>query len=326
MKRVKLQCVQERSPPTCSLSLFNICLEFVADNIESVESLIDFPEQVGENLWRVVLTRSEYRPCPAAIGIFFQAYDALMLPDVRLHDPRARFVSDRFPEVTTMLKYSTKVDLTGLGLGDGHPLLREFCSFPNLSTLVLCNNRLTKEGIRNLLGRFLMNRSADSFVKLKYLDLSANAISHTCVEKLGSLLPSLETLLASLPPPCLTSHRWSRVFLTAFSIEFALSRCQEFPTRGWAAQVFENRISDYLEGIEADEVDPNEKSIRFYRTKNRSKGAYEIKSKKLSLHANRPSLHLYFFTRKRPVQSPKSTECVKSDGLSEDEDVLSMYV
>lgn len=269
-------------------SLFELCLDFAAVRVDAVESLVNFPEDVGKRIWLKVIEKWRKRVITdetlrAAAALFAEAYPDEVLPSAKCRLPAHKMCSS----APSLLKYAVHLDLTGAALGDEHDLLRSFHSFECLKTLILCKNGITDAGIRSLLGPFLMNRDK-SFAAMDYLDLSLNDVGHKALEKMA-LLPKLEVFLASF------SHKrvpyLSKKFAEAFRFEIGGKR-RSVSDRGWAFPE---------PGIEAllvdqnltreDEGEPSENASLFYPSSKR---------RKVDQNAT-PSfakLQLFFFVRK----------------------------
>ncbi len=121
-----------------------------------------------------------------------------------------------------LVRHARELDLSGLELGDCHPLMREFHSFPHLATLILRNNDMGPKGTRwgrvrqesftlprdvfnprNLVGPAHLARNRGlAFRSLRHLDISANpGLAAACdLERVAGALYSagLEVLVWSL--------------------------------------------------------------------------------------------------------------------------------
>lgn len=70
-------------------SLFDISLQFIADHIEHVDSLVGFPEQMADKLFSVAEERHKFtnpQTAPRALELFCEAYEELVLKSLCLRN------------------------------------------------------------------------------------------------------------------------------------------------------------------------------------------------------------------------------------------------
>ncbi|KAG9343287.1 hypothetical protein JZ751_014268 [Albula glossodonta] len=138
-------------------SLFNISLLFIAENVQYIDSLLGFPEQMAERLFRAAEAKQKFSD------------------------------TDYGPRALQCL------DLFGCKLGDDHELLQHLTS-ETLSSLVqlsLGDNHLSNRGIQKLTAPVrVMKKGLEN---LQLLDLSWNPISEQVVGYL-SCFPNLRGL------------------------------------------------------------------------------------------------------------------------------------
>ncbi|XP_048352330.1 leucine-rich repeat-containing protein 42 isoform X2 [Sphaerodactylus townsendi] len=139
-------------------SLFSLVLSFIADNIHHVDSLIGFPEQIGEKLFYAADARQRFtepRTGFRALQKFIDAYGSLVLQVLCLRNSLIRLLlKDNCLSDSGLRKMTAPVRVMRKGL-------------ENLSILDLSYNPgITNKGVSFLL----------SFKKLNYLDLSGTGI------------------------------------------------------------------------------------------------------------------------------------------------------
>lgn len=70
-------------------SLFDITLLFVVDNIQHVDSLVGFPEQIGDRLFAAAEENRVFQNadmCPKALQLFSDAYGSMVLGSLCLRN------------------------------------------------------------------------------------------------------------------------------------------------------------------------------------------------------------------------------------------------
>uniref|UniRef100_A0A3P9P625 Leucine rich repeat containing 42 n=1 Tax=Poecilia reticulata TaxID=8081 RepID=A0A3P9P625_POERE len=172
-------------------SLFDITLLFVTDNIQHVDSLVGFPEQIGDRLFvaaeenRVFLNPDISQK---ALKLFSDAYGDLVLGSLCLRN-RFPLLHERLTEIKTFHSLKS-LDLFGCRLGDDHELFHHLTS-ASLTRLFIGGNHLSDVGLQRLTAPIrMMQKGLDS---LELLDVSCNPLSEmalrylTCLPKLVKL-------------------------------------------------------------------------------------------------------------------------------------------
>ncbi|XP_010889100.2 leucine-rich repeat-containing protein 42 isoform X1 [Esox lucius] len=223
-------------------SLYDISLLFVAYNVHHVDSLIGFPEQVGERVFATAEEKmifSNPDTASRALRLFSDAYGEVVLRSLCLRH-RFPLLTERLEEIKTF--HSLKcLDLFGCRLGDSHDVFQHLTSDTlsrSLLQLSLGGNNLSDQGLQRLTAPVRMMKRGLRHLQL--LDLSDNPITEkavgylTCLPKLKGLDitgthikmgPSLKTLLRNMLGLVLSTEP-----LEAFDH----SCCK---TEGWAEQV-----------------------------------------------------------------------------------------
>nr|XP_023960683.1 leucine-rich repeat-containing protein 42 isoform X3 [Chrysemys picta bellii] len=178
-------------------SLFGLVLGYISDNVDHIDSLIGFPEQIAEKLFSAAEARQKFtEPVTGlrALQKFTEAYGSLVLCSLCLQNSVTRLLlKDNCLSDAGLRKMTAPVRVMKRGL-------------ENLSVLDLsCNPEITDMGIGYLF----------SFKKLNYLD-----ISETGLKDVKAVIQRLQTQISLV-------H--SKVPLK----EFDHSNCK---TEGWAEQ------------------------------------------------------------------------------------------
>ncbi|CAI5640178.1 leucine-rich repeat-containing protein 42 isoform X1 [Oreochromis aureus] len=223
-------------------SLFDITLLFVVDNIHHVDSLIGFPEQIGDKLFvaaeenRVFLNPEI---SSKALQLFSDAYGGMVLESLCLRN-RFPLLHERMDEIKTFHSLKS-LDLFGCKLGDNHELFQHLTSTSLASSLIqlfIGSNSLSDAGLQRLTAPIrMMHKGLDS---LQLLDISYNNISEralgylTCLPKLANLDVSGTSLKLGTELKATMSNLLGLIYSEKPLDTFEHSRCK---TEGWAEQV-----------------------------------------------------------------------------------------
>ncbi|CAM4594311.1 leucine-rich repeat-containing protein 42 [Lepidochelys kempii] len=222
-------------------SLFGLVLGYISDNVDHIDSLIGFPEQIAEKLFSAAEARQKFtEPVTGlrALQKFTEAYGSLVLCSLCLQN-RYLVISEKLEEIKSFREL-TCLDLSCCKLGDNHELLEHITkeALSSVTRLLLKDNCLSDAGLRKMtapvrvMKRGLENLSVldlscnpeitdmgigylFSFKKLNYLD-----ISETGLKDVKAVIQRLQTQISLV-------H--SKVPLK----EFDHSNCK---TEGWAEQ------------------------------------------------------------------------------------------
>ncbi|XP_069548509.1 leucine-rich repeat-containing protein 42 isoform X1 [Brachyistius frenatus] len=233
---------EEGSLRYTSKSLFDIALLFVADNIHHVDSLVGFPEQIGDRLFvaaeenRVFLNPDI---SPKAMQLFSDAYGQMVLESLCLRN-RFPLLHERLDDIKTFHSLKS-LDLFGCKLGDSHELFQHLTS-PSLACslfqLSIGGNGLSDAGLQRLTAPVRMMRKGLDCLQL--LDVSYNPISEsalkylTCLPKLVKLDVSGTRMKLGTGLKTKIQDLLGLIYSEKPLDSFDHSRCK---TEGWAEQV-----------------------------------------------------------------------------------------
>lgn len=176
-------------------SLYDLSLLFVADNIHHVDSLVGFPEQVGDRLFVKAEEKrvfSDPVTAPRALQVFSDAYGEMVLGTLCLRN-RFPLLSEKLEEIKSFHSLKS-LDLFGCRLGDSHEIFQHLTSDSLSKSLVhlsLGGNSLSDEGLQRLTAPVRMMKRG--LQNLQLLDLSYNPVSEKAAGRL-SCLPKLQGL------------------------------------------------------------------------------------------------------------------------------------
>ncbi|XP_072429829.1 leucine-rich repeat-containing protein 42 [Chiloscyllium punctatum] len=281
-------------------SLFDVVLGFIADNIQHVDSLIGFPEQIAEKLFIAVEARKKFidpDTSTKALFKFSEAYGSLVLQSLCLRN-RFLMVSEKLEEIQS-LRGLMSLDLSSCKLGDEHELLIHLTSetLASLTCLFLKDNglsdsglqkmtasvRVVKKGLGNLEVLDLSDNSRISehgmrylccFSKLRALDISGTGVMPNCssvqmIQNKLSLYPAGEPLEVFKHTCCRTEgwaeqvvYQWERV---------SVRRCENISGRTVAQRFYgaNKLISVGTDGL-SNTVQVNEPiRIQFHKKPNK---------------------------------------------------------
>ncbi|XP_057714283.1 leucine-rich repeat-containing protein 42 isoform X2 [Corythoichthys intestinalis] len=225
-----------------SKSLFDIALLFVAGNVHHVDSLVGFPEQIGDRLFAAAeKNRVFLKPdvSPKALRLFSDAYGDMVLGSLCLRN-RFPLLSERMADIKTF--HSLKcLDLFGCRLGDNHEIFQHLTSTSLASCLIqlfIGGNGLSDEGLQRLTAPVRMMRKGLDC--LQCLDVSYNPISERALHYL-KCLPKLEKLDVTGTGMTFGTRlkltMWELLSLTYSEKALHVFDHSGCKTQGWAEQV-----------------------------------------------------------------------------------------
>ncbi|PKK27347.1 leucine rich repeat containing 42 [Columba livia] len=222
-------------------SLFSLALSYISDNVDHIDSLIGFPEQIAEKLFSAAEARQKFtEPVTGlrALQKFTEAYGSLVLCSLCLRN-RYLVISAKLEEIKSFREL-TCLDLSCCKLGDEHELLEHLTkeALSSVKRLLLKDNslsdaglrrmtapvRVLKKGLENLLVLDLSCNPKITDVGIRYL-LSFKKLN--CLDISGTGLKDVNAVIKRIQTQIGLVH--SKVPLK----EFDHSNCK---TEGWAEQ------------------------------------------------------------------------------------------
>ncbi|KAL2097508.1 hypothetical protein ACEWY4_006715 [Coilia grayii] len=272
-------------------SLLDLCLLYVAENVEHIESLVGFPEEMAARLFVVAEEKkkfSDQETGSRALKVFCDAYEDLVLRSLCLRN-RFSVVFEKLEEIKTFQSLRC-LDLHGCKFGDSQEIFEYLTSghlSRSLSQLFLGANSLSDAGIQKLTAPVRIMKTG--LQNLELLDLSYNPITEralgylACFQKLRGLDLS-ETLIK--PGTALNGLLWRKMRLVSSDSPLK-AFCHSCKTVGWAQEV--------IRQWEVDAV--NLQKIRTPRTNaHRFYGVEKMFHEKLNFNAvNNKILRLQFY-------------------------------
>ena len=109
---------------TCFKSLFDLCIELVAESLDLVEGFCGFPSLIGEKIFKTAVeydTFSDYSKSRVALELFTEAFGAEIVSSLNLS--RQHLGLNFFLEQFLLFSELVEIDLSFCGLGDHHEIL-----------------------------------------------------------------------------------------------------------------------------------------------------------------------------------------------------------
>ena len=165
---------------TCLKSLYELCIEFIAENAEDLESLEDFPLQIGLEIWQKLTifkkeqkTLSDEDKSVQTLSIFNDAYPQEMLTKCKISN--LLVINNYEAEINCLLRNCLQLSLTSCNLDENHDLLPELPKIcQQLEFLDLSKNKLSSISLRLLFGVPGQIGNFRRFPKMQNLDISRN--------------------------------------------------------------------------------------------------------------------------------------------------------
>ncbi|XP_044156368.1 leucine-rich repeat-containing protein 42 [Bufo gargarizans] len=280
--------------------LFTLALDLIADNIQHVDSLLGFPEQVAERLFTAADARQQF--CHPQTGLvalrkFTEAYEDMMLSSLCLRG-KYLLVSEKLEEIKSFRGLHS-LDLSCCKLGDEHELLRHLSSeaMDSLRELYLKDNCLSDIGVRKMtapvrvlqrgLGNLsLLDMSCNPeitetgvtfllvFKQLRYLDISDAGVqdpAETCkkIQTRTGLLHSKKPLTQFDHEDCKTQGWAEQLFCQWDQLVVSAIKSKKIPASRTAAQQFYGKDKVNRDDAEMpilnDSPAATTKHLQFYR-------------------------------------------------------------
>ncbi|KAM4721403.1 leucine-rich repeat-containing protein 42 [Rhinophrynus dorsalis] len=292
-------------------TLFILALDLISDNIQHVDSLVGFPEQIAEKLFTAAEAKHKfYTHCSGLMALrkFTEAYGDLVLSSLCLRG-KYLLVSERLEEIKSFCGLRC-LDLSCCKLGDEHELLGHLTTDPmaSLTELYLKDNCLSDTGIRRMTASVrVLQRGLGS---LTVLDLSDNpGITDKGVAFLFAF-KQLNFLNISgtgvQVPSAIVKRIQTRVGLLPTEKPLAQFDHVNCGTRGWAEQLFGHWESLITLAIKPKETCNSRKAAQqFYGKEKKSNPLDSVKS---VFQNPLTQKHLQFF-RPKGQTDPVSSNC-----------------
>ncbi|XP_056096933.1 leucine-rich repeat-containing protein 42 [Rhinichthys klamathensis goyatoka] len=248
-------------------SLFDISLQFIADHIEHVDSLVGFPEQMADKLFSAAEERHKFtepQTAPRALQVFCEAYGELVLKSLCLRN-RYLLIPERLEEIRQFQSLEC-LDLYGCRLGDNHEVFKYITSeaLASLVKLFIGANCLSDAGLQKLTAPVrVMKKGLEN---LQLLDVSENHITEkglgylTCFKALQKLDISRTNVTVNVSLKGFFRMKMGMVLSETPLKEFGHSDCN---TEGWAEQVI-NQWEITASEVPKKDSKPRTNALRFY--------------------------------------------------------------
>ncbi|KFQ94071.1 Leucine-rich repeat-containing protein 42, partial [Nipponia nippon] len=282
-------------------SLFSLVLGYISDNVDHIDSLIGFPEQIAEKLFSAAEARQKFtEPVTGlrALQKFTEAYGNLVLCSLCLRN-RYLVISEKLEEIKSFREL-TCLDLSCCKLGDEHELLEHLTkeALSSVKRLLLKDNSLSDAGLRRMTAPVRVLKKG--LENLLVLDLSCNpkitdvGIGYllsfkklNCLDISGSGLKDVNAVIKRIQMQIGLVH--SKVPLK----EFDHSNCK---TEGWAEQTVLQWEQAVMEAIKPqDDLRSRTAALRFYGKTHRKE---EVGKCKLVEAETKASGNLQFYKEK----------------------------
>ncbi|XP_030311523.1 leucine-rich repeat-containing protein 42 [Calypte anna] len=250
-------------------SLFSLVLGYISDNVDHIDSLIGFPEQIAEKLFSAAEARQKFTE-PAtglrALQKFTEAYGSLVLCSLCLRN-RYLVISEKLEEIKSFREL-TCLDLSCCKLGDEHELLEHLTkeALSSVKRLLLKDTSLSDVGLRRMTAPVRVLKKG--LENLLVLDLSCNpkitdvGIGYllsfktlNCLDISGTGLKDINAVTKRIQTQLGLVH--SKVPLE----EFDHSNCK---TEGWAEQTVLQWEQAVMEAIKPQDDLRSRAALHFY--------------------------------------------------------------
>ncbi|GAB6023946.1 Leucine rich repeat containing 42 [Chamberlinius hualienensis] len=217
--------------------LLDIVLQFIAKNVENLESLNGFPELLGELIFKALVThcQTSNQDIGPHLKVFSDAYQNVVLKSLNL-SRKLVTLNEHFENLQLTLIYLTALDLSHCHLGSKHDILDCIAEMTELKILHLNDCAVDDEAIRRITIPCRVYKKG--IITLQELDLSNNTkLTSKCLSHLQCLKKLIHLRLptgASLNKNIILSHMGKHDLYEENPSSFPLSAIK---TEGWALPV-----------------------------------------------------------------------------------------
>jgi len=216
------------------IKLYDQCMELLSYYTHCFDSLIDFPEDFGREIFDSAVNKLlvDNENTKTSIQIFSDAYADNFLSQCKITS--LKMLNNYEICFPSIIRNTVKLDLSLCGLDDNHDLLEQIVHLVSLEVLSLADNHLSDLGLR----RFLLPAANGKNLKsLRYLDISNNIITKKVLSRLSFII-SLSVVVLS--EECL--QFWQSTELSSI---FRIRKCpalEKIESQGFACPLLDKWI------------------------------------------------------------------------------------
>lgn len=184
---------------TTMMSLLQMCIEYVCDNLHLVDTFYGFPETICEHIFQRCLEKKAFslnqdpeifRPL---LNFFSESYSMVMCPNLNL-DKEWKFLALYHDHLSIIFQCLQVIVFTHCKIGDGHAALQSIGYLQLLEYLDLSFNEITDKGVAQSL-LLHARRSKKSLQNLKYVNLHGNSETSFACLKQFLILPNIHYVI-----------------------------------------------------------------------------------------------------------------------------------
>ena len=173
-------------------SLYDQCMELLSQFTHCFESLEDFPEDFGREIFNKALDKLliDNENVVKSLETFTRAYPDQFLSSCHLNKS-LRLINNYELGLPALISHVVSLEISDSDVDDDHDIIDTILNLHLLENLSLSGNSLTDKGIRRLVLPLLGKKRRS---QIKYLDVSFNKLDEKAVKRI-KLIPGLETLI-----------------------------------------------------------------------------------------------------------------------------------
>ena len=117
----------------CATSLFDMCIDFIADKLFLVENFVDFPDVIGQKIFQAAKSRDMFYSFANSthcnsMSLFCEAYAEQVLSELNMAGKP--WISSNLLSTLIMFNHIVKLEVCGCSLGENDKALAEVSKFP----------------------------------------------------------------------------------------------------------------------------------------------------------------------------------------------------
>lgn len=187
---VHSQCIRSYNSDGSLMTLQQCCLNFVAANVDLVDSFDGFPEDFAKLIFFKAIKKFEHSDWSTIAHLFCSAFSPNFLTDINVNN---QIFLDKFElGLKATFNHVVRIEVADCAIDDNHDLLKDIIAMDCLQYCLFTNNFLTTKALKQMTMPCLFK--TNGFKSLEYLNIAQDIIPVPDMSHLQclSLMPKLK--------------------------------------------------------------------------------------------------------------------------------------